>query len=201
MKKLFTISAILILFSSCQAIMKKMYGIKDPDIENERSIKKVAAKYKLDQENIVTVNSTDFLKELRGKSIPDVAIFDANGHYIEYRQTDTSCNAGLFKFIPELNLQGVYNKTGSTNLQAELTKLRDLSGNALKATEGSDFYILIYWTVWTGKLNKDHVKIWEDLAVNNKNCKIKILKVNLDLQEYWGANKCDSILNKLNKKN
>jgi hypothetical protein len=49
----------------------------------------------------------------------------------------------------------------------------------------ADFYLLIYWNVWTGKLNKDHVKIWEDLARENKNCKIKVIKVNLDIQEYW----------------
>ncbi|MBK6522550.1 MAG: hypothetical protein IPG08_09530 [Sphingobacteriaceae bacterium] len=61
-----------------------------------REQKKAAAKYKLDPANIVTVNSDAFLKELSGRSIPDVAVFDSNGNYIEYRVTDTSCNAGLF---------------------------------------------------------------------------------------------------------
>ncbi|MBK7817764.1 MAG: hypothetical protein IPJ60_09575 [Sphingobacteriaceae bacterium] len=201
MKKLISLTVILVCLTSCQAIMKKMYGIKDPDIENERTIKKAATKYKLDPANIVTVTSDAFLKELSGKSIPDVAVFDSNGNYIEYRVTDTSCNAGLFKFIPELNLKGNYNKTGLTNLQAELIKFRDLVGKSVGTSEKADFYLHIYWTVWTGKLNKDHVKIWEDLAVNNKNCKIKTLTVNLDIQEYWGKSKCDSILNKLNKKN
>jgi hypothetical protein len=192
---------ILVLLTSCQAIMKKMYGIKNPDIENEKTIKKAAAKYKLNPANIVTVNSNDFLKELSGKSIPDVAVFDANGKYIEYRETDTSCNAGLFKFIPELNLQGNYNKTGLTTLELELPKFRDLNGKAIAAPEKADFYLLIYWTVWTGKLNKNHTKVWEDLASNNKNCKIKTISVNLDLQQYWDKSERDKILAKLEKKN
>ena len=71
----------------------KMYGVKDPDIENEKSIVKKALKYELDTSNIVTVNSKDFLYELQGRGIPDGAIYDKNVNYIEYRQSDTACNA------------------------------------------------------------------------------------------------------------
>ena len=41
--------------------MMKLYGIKDPDIENAKTIKKKALKYELDTSNIVTVNSKEFL--------------------------------------------------------------------------------------------------------------------------------------------
>jgi hypothetical protein len=34
-------------------------------------------------------------------------------------------------------------------------------------------------------LNRDHVKIWEDLASANKNCRVKVIKVNLDIQDHW----------------
>jgi hypothetical protein len=180
--------------------MKKMYGIKDPDIENRKTIVKSATKYDLDTTNIVTVNGKDFLYVLKGKGIPDGAIYDKSGKYIEYRQTDTSCNAGLFQFIPALNLTDKYNQPDSSNLDIELKKFRDLNGNTLKRLTTSDFYLLIYWTVWTGKLNKDHVKIWEDLARDNKNCKIQVIKVNLDLQEYWDKDDRDKIINAMTKK-
>ena len=183
----------IILFStflllSCQPILKKIYGIKDPEIESEKTILKAAKKYKLDSTNILTVNSKDFLYVLNGQSIPDAAIYDKNGKYIEYRQTDTSCNAGLFQFIPSLNLNDQYDQPDSANIKTELRKFRDLKGIELKSLEPADFYVMIYWTVWTGKLNKDHVKIWEDLAKENKNAKIKVLKINLDMQEYWDEN-------------
>ena len=197
--KLILIFSLLILVS-CQPIMMKLYGIKDPDIENEKTITKKALKYGLDTSNIVTVNSKEFLYVLNGQSIPDGAIYDRNGKYIEYRQTAKSCNAGLFKFIPSLNLNDKYNQPDSTDLKTELNKFRDLKGNILKQPESADFYLLIYWTVWTGKLNKDHVKIWEDLARDNKNCKIKVIKVNLDIQEYWEEQEREKIIKAMSKK-
>ncbi len=197
-KKLIFIFSLLILVS-CQPIMMKIYGIKDPDIENEKTITIKALKYDLDTSNIVTVNSKDFLYVLNCQSIPEGAIYDRNGKYIEYRQTDTSCNAGLVQFIPSLNLNDKYNELDSSDLKTELNKFRDLNGNLLKQHEPADFYLLIYWTVWTGKLNKDHVKIWEDLACDNKNCKIKVIKVNLDIQEYWEEQEREKIIKAMSK--
>jgi hypothetical protein len=187
MRQLLVFAAILVL-ASCQPIMKAIYGIKKPDIENQESITKKALKFGLDTTNIVSVTSKDFPYVLKSTSIPNAAIYDSNGKYIEYRQTDTSCNAGLFDFIPKLNVSGTYNKPDSSSLAEEWKKFRDLKGNVMNLPNNSDFYLLIYWNVWTGKLNKDHVKIWEDLARENKNCKIKVIKVNLDIQEYWEPN-------------
>jgi hypothetical protein len=184
MKNAFLIFSLLTL-ASCQPIMKAIYGIKKPDIENQESITKKALKFGLDTTNIVSVTSKDFPYVLKSTSIPNAAIYDSNVKNIEYRQTDTSCNAGLFDFIPKLNLSGTYNKPDSSSLVEEWTKFRDLKGNAMNLPNNADFYLLIYWNVWTGKLNKDHVKIWEDLARENKNCKIKVIKINLDIQEYW----------------
>lgn len=189
------------LFVSCQPIMMKIYGIKKPDIENKKTILKKAEKYGLESSNIVTVNENNFLRTLSGQSIPDGAIYNKDGKYIEYRQSDTSCNAGLFQFIPELSLQNKYNVIDSLVLDNELIKYRDLEGNKIAKIEPADFYILIYWTVWTGKLNKDHVKVWEDLANENKNCNIKVIKVNLDIQEYWSEKEREKIIRAMSKKN
>ncbi|MNJ90700.1 hypothetical protein D3C87_83370 [compost metagenome] len=185
MKKSFPFVAVFFFLMSCNPIMMKLYGVKNPDLEDERSIRKRALKYDLDTTNIVTVNSKDYLKMINGRGIPDAAIYDSKGKYIEYRQTDTSCNAGLFQFIPDLNVDKTYNKPDSATLQTEWAKFRDMKGNKLNEQEPADFYVLISWAVWTGKLNKDHVKVWEDLAKNNKNAKVKVVKVNLDFQEHW----------------
>jgi hypothetical protein len=72
-------------------------------------------------------------------------------------------------------------------------KLRDVRGNAYKPLPPADFYILINWTVWTGKLNKDHVKVWEELARKNAAARIHVVKVNLDMQEYWDKKDRDKI--------
>lgn len=182
--KLFLVLSLFCL-ASCQPIMKAIYGIKKPDIENRESITKKANKFGLDTSNIVSVSSADFPYIMKRVSVPNASIYDAKGKYVEYRLTDTSCNKGLFDFIPNLNLTTTYNKPDSLSLQQQWPKYRDLNGNKLALPEPADFYVLIYWNVWTGKLNKDHVKIWEDLARANKNCRVKVIKVNLDIQDHW----------------
>jgi hypothetical protein len=195
---IFLVLPLLLLLTCCTFLGKKMYGIKDPDIENRKTITEKALKFELDTTNIVATSIDHVMPALKG-GVPEGAIFDSNGEYIEYRVTDTSCNAGLFQFIPDLALGKVYNKTGKTDLKTELSKFRDLSGGPLPAPAPADFYVLIYWTVWTGKLNKDHVKIWEDLAKNNKNCRVHVIKVNLDVQENWEASKRDELVKSLRK--
>lgn len=199
-----------IILASCQPIKmklyeveEKLYGIKDPDIENEKTITKMALKYDLDTSNIVTVYSEDFLFILNRQSYPSGSIYDKNGKYIEYKQVGTPRNADLLQFIPSLNLNDKYNRNSRyirrADLNTELNKFRDLKGNILKQPESADFYLLIYWTVWTGKLNKTQVKIWEDLARDNNNCKIEVIKVNLDIQEYWDEQERDKIIERMSR--
>ncbi len=200
MKRIALIISIVLFVYSCRPVMLAMYGVKKPDIENPHSIIAKAVKFTLDTSNIVTVNEFDYLSVMNGQGIPDAKIFDSSGRYIEYRRSETDCNAGLFEFIPALSNENNYISTDSILLSSILEKCRDLYGNKLKEKPEADFYVLIYWTVWTGKLNKDHVKIWETQAHENKKCKIAVIKVNLDLQQYWDENERNQIINILERK-
>jgi hypothetical protein len=77
---------------------------------------------------------------------------------------------------------------------------RDLKGNKIKDVKPADFYLLIYWTVWSGKLNKDHVKIWEELAMKNQKCNVQVLKVNMDIQSSWDDMERERIIQAMSKK-
>lgn len=193
-------SLFTLFFLSCQPIMMKLYGIKDPKEENKVSIVKKAHKFGLDTTNIVTCSFSNFIPTAKKHGIPDASIYDANGEYIEYRISDSACNAGLFEFIPNLKIGNNYNKPDSLNLQGEWKQLRDLNGNILKEPKKADFYVLIYWTVYSGKLNKDHVKIWEKLANENKQCSIEVIKVNMDVQSWWQQDEKEKILGRYKKK-
>lgn len=199
-KSAFILLLPLLLFSSCFKLILKIYGVKKPRVETAQSIRKKSHRFGLDTTNIVTVNSKDFLRHFKDAHFPDAAIFDSAGNYIEYRPVDSSCNAGLFDFMPALTKNAPYNRTGKTNLETEWNKYRGLRGQALNPLPAADFYVLIYYTVWLGKLNKDHVKIWEDLAHQNKNCKIKVVKVNLDIQAWWDKAERDKIIKAMEKK-
>lgn len=199
MKKLPLLFLLLLGISSCQVLLLKLYGIRKPKVENRKSISGYAHRIGLDTAGILTVNSKDFLRVLAKRGIPDGAVYDSRGKYIEYRQTDTSCNAGLFQFIPALDTALVYHQPDSASLFTEWQKFRTLDGGTPAYPGKADFYLLLYWTAWTGKLNKDHVKIWEDLARNNTKSNIRVIKVNLDLQSYWTDAERERIINVLEK--
>ena len=181
----FFLLAALLLNASCTPILKTLYGIKKPDIETPASLSKAHKKFGLENDNVVCINSNNFLQTLKGQGIPDASVFDRNGKYIEYRQTDTSCNAGLFQFIPDLNKNGSYKQPDTLSLQKLYENFYTLEGKKASIPSAADFYVLIYYTVWTGKLNKDHVKIWEEQAKTNQKANIKVIKVNLDMQLWW----------------
>ena len=56
----------------------------------------------------------------------------------------------------------------------------------VKPKESDDFTVLVFWTTYIGKLNRDHVSVWERQAQENQKAGIRVLKINMDFQEFWG---------------
>lgn len=84
-------------------------------------------------------------------------------------------------------------------LDSLLTKFRDFDGNKLNSQDileikNADFICVAIWAKFTGKLNKTKVKEWEKQARENNNTKIKFIKLNVDLQEWWGISEDDLFL-------
>jgi len=127
----------------------------------------------------------DYMMILTCRGIPEGVAFNKSGECIEYKQTDTSCNAGLFPFIENLRPDGMYKKSDTYKLINEIAMMRTLKGQPVQGFDATsyDFLLFIYWTRFEGKLNKDHEKEWQQLASANKNAIIKTVLVDLDIQE------------------
>jgi hypothetical protein len=194
------VTLFLFFMTGCKPIILLINGVKKPRIENEKSLRRNAFKHGMDTTNIVTVDSKFFIEKYIQDGFPDASIFNAKGEYIEYRQTDSSCNAGLFRFIPDLHRDSTYALTGRLKMQEEIPKYRDMKGKPFTLNDKADFYVFVTWTSWIGRLNKDHVKVWEDLAKKNTQSVIKVIKVNLDIQEHWDKNERDAIMKRLSRK-
>lgn len=99
---------------------------------------------------------------------------------------------GTLTGLHDIGISNVAETQLNPNKQASLEEakkhLRNLKGNLVEVEleDNYDYYIFIYWAKFTGKLNKDHVLVWEKQALENKNAKIKVMKVNMDIQSYWG---------------
>ena len=189
MRILLLLVVVVVSVSGCTPVMKTLYGIKNPKIETRESILSYSSKIKMDTALVVTLDTAMYLNTFVriGKSVPEAELYDKRGTNITYRQKEQDCNAGLFGFLPELKKDSVYRRKDNFTLERQLASLRDLNGNKinLDTTGAPDYYLFLYWVRWMGRLNKDHVMEWEALAKSNKNVKIKVIKVNLDFQDWW----------------
>ncbi|MGA9211990.1 hypothetical protein [Kaistella sp.] len=183
----------LVFFSSCQPIVKTLAGVKNPKLENKERVKDYLVKANLDPQNnfiIKDKSSYQTVLDLFYKSFPEAILFDKDGNELIYKETTTSCNAGLFKVIPELGKNSELKK-GTHQLSQVLSDYTKPLDNNQIITDDSDYYLLINWAIFAGSLNKNHVLAWENIAKENKNSKIKVIKLNMDLQESWGLKKED----------
>ena len=65
--------------------------------------------------------------------------------------------------------------------------LYSLKGDSLGSPKlDVSFHIFIFWAKFAGKLNKNHVKVWDNQATNNTKTSIRVYKINMDFQEHWG---------------
>lgn len=162
-------------------------GAKKPKKENENSLTKYLEKKGLRTDNLYALDITDYQYLDRiVDGAPDIMIFSSDGKLIKYKP-DTSCNASAFGFLETVNPNMKFDYIDSVNFDDCFSRLKDLKGNpvVIKKSENTDFYLIIFWARFIGRLNKDHVKIWEEQALNNTNAKIKVFKVNKDMQEWW----------------
>ncbi len=190
-----------VAYSSALPLLKWAYGIREPRIEQAASLLVTAKKYGLTSKCLVTVTPCAYrgLFDKFYHSIPEALIFDRNGRRIEYKKPGSDCNAGLFGFIPKLNRAHKSNAAGPAVLASTLCQLRDVQGHLLPATyldSTADFYLMISWTAFTGKLNDNHVRAWQNLAMQNRQARIQVIEVNFDIQQWWPKVARDTLMHK-----
>ena len=179
---------IILLFQNCSPIIKLLYGIHQPKVLTKEKITRFLTKNNLDTTNNVAITEKNYLYVINKieMTFPEIMVFDRNGNLIPYKKNN-ECNASAFKFIDSLSPLKNYSLIDSVNLSLFEKTLCDLNGKiqAKIIDPKANYYLLIFWTEWTGKLNKNHTYVWEQKAKNNKNVFIKTIKVNCDFQSFW----------------
>lgn len=182
---------VLILEFSCNGVLSVVSGVHKPKEENVESILAYVHKIHINDSNICIPVSREKWKKLLldNKKIPEIKVFDQSGNNIKYKD-DHLCNAQAFEFSEKICDLDCLIIAGNYNLGMEVKDLVDINGRAIQASDflDYDYIVCIYWAKFIGKLNKNHVKIWEENISKQENCKIKVLKVNLDMQKTWGIN-------------
>lgn len=178
------------LITSCSSIIGKMYGLKDPRVENFETLSNYLEGIQINNSNILIPKDVELINKVLGEfgqSIPQAVLFNSEGNRITYKETDQDCNAGLFVTIPNLNQNSKLKMEEGKNLEEFVEDLVYLqTQESITNFPNADFYLFINWAKYVGKLNEDHVKEWIELANSNEKVKIQVYKVNLDFQEIWG---------------
>jgi hypothetical protein len=185
--KIITIILTIVLMSSCNFILRTVAGVKKPKPETKESILKYTEKIGLQTEDTYVVNSLESFGAVGKKtSIPSVRIYNSNKELLGVISKDTnSCSGRAEDIIAQLNKETFYPVIDTLNLDTELKMFNLISEETNE--NNYDFYVTIYYAKWAGKLNKK-IAEWELAAFNNSNAKIKVIKLNTDLQEDWGTN-------------
>ncbi len=179
---------LIFILNGCGLVLKTYYGIHQPKVETAKSLEKYMRKKKIVSNNIFTTVNQEAMKKHIGisRGIPEVLIFNKQGQGIVYK-TPEQCNAFAFDVIVELDKQKTYPVNDTLSLDSVNVGLADLYGNPanIQIHDSADFLVVVYWARYTGRLNKNHVNIWEQDAQVNSKANIQVVKINLDMQAFW----------------
>ena len=178
-----TILAFLTL-SSCTRVFLWLNHAHLPRPESKLDLLNYLHKKKLSVNNILFLkNETDWLK--LGKYNADIICFNKDQNYYWHRDS-TSCNAPTFLYCENICQTEIPTERVNSNfgLDSLLKLTEDFNGNAPLRTD-ADYTVFIGWSKWSGKLNGDHIKVWDE-TLEKAGCKVKVYKLCLDPLKEWG---------------
>ena len=199
MKKTILISMVAFLFIaiSCKTIILKIAGFRVPKIENKQSIFSFLKKIGQDTNDVYAMDTT-LMKNLRNQCFKpgmskgfrpiQIRVYDSLGRPI---MQWASCEGFLktlktFDSIPPKN----HNSLNTTiNLNEDLSRYYTLEGIQAKIIPPSNqnYYFIVYFGKYFPRLTKESFSQVEKYKKQNPTLKIKVYKINVDVQEFWGA--------------
>ena len=116
MKKYILLLAIVSSLTSCMQLFLAACGVSAPQIESYASLSEYADKKGMNMAGKLCApkDSTQLYLLFEKSSVPDALIFNANGHFVDYRETPESCNAGIDAFIKGLATNDTLNIDDTT---------------------------------------------------------------------------------------
>ena len=156
----------------------------DFKIENQNSI----TKYLDDKKVEYTLDDIAILRDIKVFGdyekterlvVPEAYFFNKDGFLLKNNNKGVGCGASIKNLSKILKSKYDVNETISTRL-----KDYKILGNNDVLTEQYDIYILINWAIFLDSNNETSFNWYKSLK-SNKDLKIKVILINLDVQESW----------------
>ncbi len=171
---------LLLLLCRCSFFLKKLYHIKNPQLETKESIEHYIDKkihyilpfsnYMIDSVSLKTTKI----------SIPVLEIYNKDGYLMTTE--NQNCNysilqnalqngkadslhhiSKIFSYLPLFNT-------------LPLTSLKEINAN---------YYFIVYWTKWSGKVSTNLIKEIVKFYTENSQYKLHLIFVNADYRKDW----------------
>ena len=190
------------LNSSCKWILIKAHGAHKPKIMTHNDVTDYLKKNKVTSYNhsLALANLKQF--KTKQKKFPDAFFFNAAGHYLEYRETPKSCSANVELFVNKLTSATVMPDTSQTlaKLLNGTVDIKTHESLIIENLGNYDYYIVITWAEYIGKLNKDKSFEWLTHIdeSNRKGIKICTILLSYDLFDFWNMSPKDVPVFKFN---
>jgi hypothetical protein len=174
-------------FYSCKPILLKINGVTKPRFETRESIKSYMSANSIDQgDGLFTgKDSTQFFQLLNMIiSLPSVDFYNKQGELIDYSKNG-DCTGQAEIFADRLTPDTLYKVDSSYNFNDVKEKVISIDKKSKLSLDNADFTVLIYWSNYLGKMNRNVMKV-KRILQDNKKIKTKIYLINMDFQREWG---------------
>ena len=194
---LMLMAAILLAATSCKSIVVSMAGLRIPKVEDKESIFKMLKTLHQDTNDVYAIDSLLFEKFRKEPFKPNwangfrpVQIRAYNHEGFPVMQW-ALCEGLLkdlkiFDSVPPRNINSL---NTSLKLQDDLSQYFTLSGKPAKiiAQKGFDYYIILYFAKYFPKWSKESFRQVKNYVNKHKEIRIKVYKINVDVQKFWGV--------------
>jgi len=185
--------SLLLLFASCNQIIKKFAGVHDPRPESVESLMKFLKKKGLSQDHVyVFKDSTSFIDHFQYSwTFPKAYVYNQDYLLLDVIEKDT-CTKQTWNMVEALSGAGSYPVDSNRTLPQLLKNIERTDGQEPGANTLplSDFYVVLYWAKFTGKVSIREIKFIEKtLAAKQDSMNIELLKVSCDPLVSWGSEK------------
>jgi hypothetical protein len=186
---------LLINMTGCVTIVRWRYGITNPKLQNPEKLMSFLKKHKYPYSSqYVFSDSSSYFQEFRDplfrKNLFSTMIFDSMGSLI---QRDTNkCQWSGYEVIEMLDPDSAYNKVDGSQLSRILDHIKPVNPVSVTENHNPDFTIVVTWAMFIGEMN-DKLFELSEAAGRNKEARIRLIWLNIDMQENWNLTKAQKL--------
>jgi hypothetical protein len=188
--KFAAIGLIVIIFSSCQSVMKLAYGIKNPTVQNSNDVIKSAIALSLDTSKVYSLTYDAYIDRTlkNGEAPVHIEIFSSNGLLVVPNDTAISeCSGRIADYLTTMDDSSYYYLSDSIGINRYLQGLVTINGKELSnlPVTNANFIAVINWASYAGRLN-NKISTWSQSLQDHQSVTFDIIYVNLDFRDFWG---------------